>query len=168
MGDSKKSVRYLTEAALMVALALVLSRVKLFRMPQGGSVTLEMVPLMVLALRWNAAKGACAGAVLGLLQWMLSGYVVHPVQAVLDYPAAFAAMGLAGLFPSRPRAGIALAGLARYACHVATGVVFFGSYAPQGTGALKYSLVYNAGYMGVNTALALLITPILLKRLNRR
>lgn len=87
--------RYLAEAALTVALTLVLSEVKIFRMPQGGSVTLENVPLIIMAMRWGLARGMAAGAVSGLLQFLIGGYMVHPVQMLLDYPAAYALLALA-------------------------------------------------------------------------
>lgn len=53
------------------------------------------------------------------------------------------------------------------ACHVASGVIFFASYAPEGTHPLVYSLMYNGGYMTVNTVLALIIVPLVLPRLRR-
>lgn len=59
-------------------------------------------------------------------------YVVHPVQAVLDYPAAYAAMGLAGLWHNSKIASLILAGLAQFICHVCAGAIF-AAYAPAGT-----------------------------------
>ncbi|MDY3867988.1 MAG: energy-coupled thiamine transporter ThiT [Pyramidobacter sp.] len=159
--------RYLAEAALTVALTLVLSEVKIFRMPQGGSVTLENVPLIIMAMRWGLARGMAAGAVSGLLQFLIGGYMVHPVQMLLDYPAAYALLALAAFFPRRTSWGVLAASAARMACHVASGVIFFASYAPEGTHPLVYSLMYNGGYMTVNTVLALIIVPLVLPRLRR-
>lgn len=163
---SGKSYRYLAESALCVGLSVVFSEIKLFRLPQGGSVTLEIVPLILLALRWGLLRGAFAGAAAGVLQMILGGYVVHPVQGFLDYPLAYAALGLAALGGSA-RLGTLVAGLARLACHVVSGVVFFASYAPEGTAPLAYALVYNGGFMSVNIVIAMILVPLILPRLER-
>jgi thiamine transporter len=159
--------RYLVEAALTIALAVVLSRIKLFRMPQGGSITLENVPLIIFAMRWGLSGGCMAGAVAGLLQFLLGGYMVHPVQAFLDYPLAYGVLGLAALSPRKTGWGVLIASLARMACHVASGLIFFSAYVPAGTHPLVYSLTYNGGYMAVNTALAFVLVPLILPRLKK-
>ena len=160
-------VRCLTEAALCTALAVVLSRVELFRLPQGGSVTLEIVPMLLFAQRWGLKAGAAAGAVNGILQWILGGYVVTPVQGLLDYPMAFGALGLAGLSCVSSWIGVVIAVIARIACHVVSGVVFFSEYAPEGTHPFIYSLVYNGSFMAVNAVFALVLLPLINKRLKR-
>ena len=59
----RSKTQSVVEAALCIALAVVFSRLRLFRLPQGGSVTLEIVPLLVYAMRWGLLKGIGAGAV---------------------------------------------------------------------------------------------------------
>jgi len=138
----------LVEAAVMVALATVLSVVVVYRMPQGGSVTpASMVPLLVLALRRGPGVGFLAGAGFGFIQFALEPYVVHWAQVVLDYPLAFALLGLAGLFPRLPYVGVAVGIAGRLASHVLSGVIFFASYAPAGMNPWVYSLVYNSSYL---------------------
>ncbi|MEA3285084.1 MAG: energy-coupled thiamine transporter ThiT [Synergistota bacterium] len=161
----KGNTRILVEGALAASLALALSYVKLFRMPQGGSITLENVPLLIFALRYGIKAGFGAGAVAGLLQLILGGYVAHPIQALLDYPIAFGALALAGATPRRHWIGITAGTLARLACHVASGVVFFASYAPEGQNPLLYSLVYNGSYMVPNLLISILLIEVLWKRL---
>lgn len=161
----KINTRILVEASLSVALAVTLSYVKIFRMPQGGSITLENVPLLLFSLRYGVKFGFGAGAVAGLLQLMLGGYVAHPVQAVLDYPLAFAVLGLAGLLKDHLWIGITLGTIARLACHVASGVVFFASYVPAGQSPFIYSLIYNGSYMVPNMILSILMITALWKRL---
>jgi thiamine transporter len=165
MEEKKNSYRFAVEAALIIALAVVFSRIQLFHLPQGGSVTLEIVPLIILALRWGLWRGIAAGAVAGILQWILGGYVIHPVQGILDYPLAYAVLGLAALASARPWLGVIIACLARIACHVASGVVFFSSYAPEGTSPFIYSLVYNGSFMCANMIIALILVPLIMKRL---
>ncbi len=161
----KINTRILVEASLSVALAVTLSYVKIFRMPQGGSITLENVPLLLFSLRYGVKFGLGAGAVAGLLQLMLGGYVAHPAQAVLDYPLAFAVLGLAGLLKDHHWVGITLGTVARLACHVASGVLFFASYAPVGQSPFLYSLIYNGSYMVPNMVLSILMITALWKRL---
>mgnify|MGYP000028377090 FL=1 len=72
---------------------------------------------------------------------------MHPVQVLFDYPLPYMAMGLAGLWRGHLYRGTALAFLARFLCHVISGVVFFASYAPEGMNPLVYSLAFNATYL---------------------
>lgn len=161
----KGNTRILVEASLSVALALALSYVKVFRMPQGGSITLEAIPLLLFSLRYGPKAGIGAGAVAGFLQLILGGYVAHPVQALLDYPISFGVLGLAGFFKKHLWLGTIIGSLARLACHVTSGVVFFASYAPAGQHPFVYSLLYNGSYMVPNMIIAVLMISVLWKRL---
>jgi len=163
----KPNVKIMVEGALAAAMTVALSYVKLWEMPQGGSITLEAIPLLVFSLRRGVRSGIGAGAVAGLLQLLLGGYIVHPVQAVLDYPLAFATLGLAGIFRKPPWVGTVIGSLARFACHVVSGAVFFGSYAPEGTNVWAYSLAYNGSYMLPNLVLAVVVVSLLWPRLSR-
>ncbi|HEX5912349.1 MAG TPA: energy-coupled thiamine transporter ThiT [Rubrobacter sp.] len=163
-----RDTRVLTEAALAVALSFVLGLIVLFKMPYGGSVSLEMIPLILLALRQGWKVGVVAGAVYGLLDLAIDPYVVHPVQFILDYPLAFGALGLAGLFKPTVRGailGTTVAVLARFACHFLSGVVFFASVAPEGWNPYLYSAAYNAAYLAPSLGIALVVTVVLLKAL---
>ena len=140
-------VRAIAEIGVAVALAAVLSWIAQafpLRMPQGGSFGLEMLPILFIALRRGVVPGLVAGGLFGLLQ--LTGvagtpYIYHPLQAALDYPLAFAALGLAGLVPVGELKGRGLARLAgavtvgagaRLVCHFFSGLIFFAEYAPAG------------------------------------
>jgi thiamine transporter len=164
-----KDPRVLTEAALAVALAFVLSLIKVFEMPFGGSISLEMVPLILLALRQGPWVGIAAGAAYGLLDLITPPvFAVHPVQVLFDYPLAFGVLGLAGFFRPTFRGailGTVVAVLARFLCHFASGVVFFASYAPEGWNPYLYSAVYNAAYLVPSLAVALIAVVVLLRAL---
>ena len=163
-----RDTRVLTEAALAVALSFVLGFIVLFKMPFGGSVSLEMIPLILLALRQGWRVGVVAGAAYGLLDLVIDPYVVHPLQLLLDYPLAFGALGLAGLFKPTIRGaviGATVAVLARFVCHFLSGVIFFASYAPEGWNPYLYSAAYNAAYLAPSLAIAILVTVVLLKAL---
>jgi thiamine transporter len=146
-GGSSERIRVLVEGALCVALSVVLSYLKILPMPQGGSITLEMSPLLFFSYRRGVKWGLAAGAMSGFLQLLLGGYVVHPIQGVLDYPAAFACMGVAGIAGHHFLLGTAASCALRLLCHVLSGAIFFASYAPEGQNPWLYSLVYNATYM---------------------
>jgi thiamine transporter len=166
--DAFKDTRVLAEAALAVALAFVLGLIKVFQMPFGGSVSLEMVPLILLALRQGPFVGIVAGATYGLLDLAIEPFIVHPVQVLFDYPLAFGMLGLAGFFRPTVRGailGTVVAVLARFFCHFVSGIVFFASYAPEGWNPYLYSAVYNAAYLVPSLVVALVAVVVLLRAL---
>lgn len=166
--------RILVESALTIALAAVLHFVRVWQMPAGGSVSLEMLPILVLALRRGTGVAVAAGALLGIVDLAIEPYVIHWVQFLLDYPVAFALLGLAGLWAPAWRTAVdngrwrlALAGvlpaavltgaLGRYVAHFVSGVVFFatsdfggplakGASAFANVAAWKAAAVYSAVY----------------------
>lgn len=164
----------LVEAAVAIALAFAIDQVTLFKMPQGGSVTPgSMIPILFVAMRWGPRTGILAGFGFGLLQLMMAkpGYVVGPVQAILDYPVAFAVLGLAGFAGgtnlSKAWAGAALALMARTAAHVISGAVFFAQYAPEGQNPWLYSIGYNSAYMVPEMVISAVLLTLLLPTLNK-
>ena len=163
--EAFKDTRVLAEAALAVALAFVLGLIKVFQMPFGGSISLEMVPLILLALRQGPWVGMVAGAAYGLLDLAVEPFVVHPVQVLFDYPLAFGALGIAGFFPPTRRGavlGTVVAVAARFLCHFVSGVVFFASTFPKGWNPLLYSAAYNAAYLVPSLIVALVAVVALL------
>jgi thiamine transporter len=169
MSNAKTAI--MSEGALCVALSTALSWLVVFRMPQGGSITFELVPLVVFAWRRGLRWGSAAGALNGALQIMLGGYVVHPLQALLDYPAAYAVIGLAGLWTNWRKksagllAGLTIGGLAQFACHVGSGVAFFSSYVPQGMNPWIYSILYNSAFLAPKLIISMAASWFLWKRL---
>ena len=163
-----RDTRVLTEAALAIALAFVLGLIKVFQMPFGGSISFEMIPLILLALRQGPVVGTVTGAAYGLLNLAIEPFVVHPVQVLFDYPLAFGALGLAGLFGPTVRGavfGAVVAVSARFVCHFVSGVAFFASYAPEGWNPYLYSAAYNAAYLVPSLGIALVVVTLLLKAL---
>ena len=143
-----RNTKALVESGVMIGLAWVLHSIRIFRMPQGGSVTAgSMIPLINLALRWGPKRGMGAGVMYGVIRYLMDPFVGHPGQYLLDYPIAFGSLGLAGFFRKNPVLGTMVGIGGRLVASVISGVVFFASYAPKGTPALQYSLVYNASYL---------------------
>ena len=150
-GRIRWTARMLANAALCLALAFVLSYIKLFDLPQGGAVTAaSLLPIVAFAYSYGLAPGLVVGVAYGLLQMIQDPWIVTPVQAILDYPLAFACIALAAVARKLPDswgwlAGMALAAVGRFVCHTFTGVVFFAEYA-EGTGLspFVYSVSYNS------------------------
>jgi len=151
--DKRKwSTRMMANASLCIALAFILSYVKLYEMPQGGSVTLaSMLPIFMFAYAYGVAPGLSVGFAYGLLQFVQGGWFVHPVQFLLDYPLAFAMLGFAGIARKLPESwglisGIFLGTILRFVCAFLTGVFFWGDGAGE-QNVLIYSAVYNGTYL---------------------
>jgi thiamine transporter len=174
LNPARWGVRAIAEIGVAVALAAVLSWIAQafpLRMPQGGSFGLEMLPILFIAVRRGVVPGVVAGGLFGLLQLAGVGgapYIYHPVQAALDYPLAFAGLGLAGLVPigelrgprgvARLAAAVTVGTGARFVCHFLSGLIFFAEYAPAWEAPWLYSITYNLLYLlpsAVVTALVL-------------
>jgi len=164
-GFDSKSITY---ASICIAMSFALSFMRIVRLPQGGSITpASLLPLMVYAYMFGVRKGIFAGFIYGVLQAFQDPAVLHPAQFLLDYPVAFAWIGLAGLFAQRkglakyPQLQFAiggiLAGLGRFMMHFLSGTFAFGIFAPEGTPAALYSLVYQAGYVLPDLAIAIAV-----------
>ena len=168
MSISRKTwtAKSLAYAALSIALAFVLSYVKLFRMPNSGSVTLaSMLPLMLFSAAYGVGPGLLAGAAYGLLQYVQGGWFVHPIQFLLDYPLAFALIGLAGVYKLLPKdwskwslyACMVLGALGRCISATLAGILYWDS-APWA------SLVYNGSYLLPDTLICIVLAVFVGKR----
>jgi thiamine transporter len=157
--------RVLAEAVAMIALATALYTIKIFTLPQGGSVTMgSMIPILLLAFRRGARVGVMAGAVFGILVLYLEPFVYNPVQFLLDYPLAFGSLGLAGFFKDKPMLGASVGIGARFVCHFFSGAIFFASFAPVGENPSLYSAIYNGSYLLPELAISAAVMWVLLKR----
>lgn len=169
---NRERILTIVEIGLAVALAAALHNLRIYQAPQGGTVSLEMAPILVVALRRGLRVGVLAGALFGLVDILLEPFgVAYPLQAVLDFPLAFGFVGLAGVFSGRWQALMAkaldrqdagaiykgqltallpaalLGALLRGVAHVVSGAIFFATYAPVGQNAWVYSLIYNGAYL---------------------
>lgn len=164
----RQAVRRLVELAVAVALTAVLTQVRIYKLPQGGSITAgSMVPIFYVALRWGFRWGVLAGILAGVVNYVTEPFYVHPLQVLLDYPLAFGAIGLAGLFQRSPVLGVVVGGSGRFLAHFASGVVFFASYAPKGMSAAVYSAVYNGSYMLPEVIISSILTVLVLRAIAR-
>ena len=174
---SHLKLRALCEGAVLVALAQVLGYIKLFALPNGGSITLNMLPIFLYCARWGLGSGLTAGFVLSLLQLLLDGAFAWGWQSILgDYILAYTALGLAGLFHRQRRGffiGSAVGASARFLVAWVVGAVVWGEYMPDSffgmtmTSPWLYSALYNGSYLLVNLALCLIVGALLWRKLGR-
>ena len=161
MKDTTKKLVY---SALGIALALVTSYIKLWEMPMGGSVTLLTMLFICLIGYWYGLKyGLIAGIAFGLLQFVIDPYMISVPQVILDYPLAFGALGLSGLFCDKRfglQIGYVIGVIGRFVCSTLSGVIFFADYAPEGMNAWVYSIAYQGSYLGVELLLTLIVISI--------
>ena len=172
------TTRMLAVGAMCLALAAVLDAIHLFRMPNGGSVTVvSLLPLILFAYVYGTVPGLILGFVHGILQFMFGGYFLNVIQLLLDYPLAFAVMGLAGLFNTmqNERAGLAIGTVvgcaARWFVAALAGLVFWSDLTEGIWPAMVYTITYNASYMIpeciITVVVALLVGPRLIKELRK-
>ncbi|WP_419888788.1 energy-coupled thiamine transporter ThiT [Neobacillus niacini] len=168
MEKKRSNTLFLVEVAVFSALAYLLDLVSgllsLKIWPQGGSISIAMIPIFLMAFRWGVKGGILSGFLLGLLQFILGFSQIYTlVQGIIDYGIAFSVVGLAGIFASQIKdslsnnnrrkwvtfvlLGTLLGSALRYLAHVISGIVFFGEYAPEGQPVAVYSLLYNGTYM---------------------
>ena len=165
MPAKHSNILVMIEGALSIALAVVFSRFDLFRMPQGGTIDFELVPIIILTYRRGFKWGLITGALFGVLRALLGGYILNVVQFILDYPLAFACVSLVAIQPKIIGIIIAMAG--QTLCSILSGVIFFAEYAPEGQNVWAYSFFYNAPVLGVKYAISFIMSLILWKALER-
>jgi len=156
------------EIAIFAALGYVLDMIG-FGMPQGGSVTFVLVPVILMAFRRGIVAGLTTGFLIGVLQVVTGRFYAAPLsfeiviaQVAIDYFIAFMVAGFAGFlrpaflhaFEQKDKMkmvravvlGTFIAAFLRYLAHVASGILFFGEFAGE-QNVILYSLIYNSTYM---------------------
>lgn len=166
---NQQKIRMLCEGALMIALALVLGLLKPFELPQGGSISLEMLPLFFFIARWGMGSSLICCFAFGILQVFVQGAAGYGwVSIILDYIVAFGVMGLGGAAKGRIYLSSAIASAARFVVHFLSGITVYRILAPTElfnttfTNPYLYSLAYNGSYMVIDLALCLIVISALL------
>lgn len=155
------NTRTLTYGSVCIALSFILSFIKFYHWPQGGSITPgSMLPLIIFAFIFGPVPGILAGMAYGVLQLIQDPYILQILQVLFDYPLAFGAIGLAGYFKNNFTMAIVSAGLGRLFFAFLSGVFFFASYAPEGMNPAVYSIAVNGLYIGGEIAICLLISAV--------
>ena len=162
--------RRITEIGVCVAMAVVGSLLKVWEMPQGGSVALTMVPILMISIKRGALSGITTGAIYGVLSLLIAGVIYHPMSIILDYVLAFGLLGLAGLFKQTVWGviiGRVVGVFGRFLSSLVSGAVLFGSYAPAGQNPWVYSLIYQATYLVPEFIISTVIIVLLFTKAHR-
>ena len=179
--NTKKPInktKMLCEAAVFLALAQILSYIRFYRFPNGGSVDCAMLPIILFAVRYGTGWGTLTGFVYGLLQYFLgNGLSIDWTSMLGDYLIAYTALGCgAGLF-SRKTYGVFFGTVSgcvlRFLVHWVVGAVIWGEYMPDSffgmdmTNEWFYSLLYNGSYMLLCMVVVLVLFAVLYKPLKK-
>lgn len=163
----KNNIKIMAEGAAIVALSTVLSYIRVFKLPWGGSITLlSMLPIVVFSIRRGVKAGLTAAFAFSLLQFLqgvldgIFGWGLTPGMLTacifLDYIGAFTVLGIAGIFRKKELSGwimgISLAIVLRFLFHFCSGVVIWHSVGTLWSGfatenTYLYSFLYNGCYM---------------------
>ena len=172
-GKGRISIKQITVSALCLALAFVLSNIKLFKLPMGGSFTVfSMFFVTFIGYLYGPRVSMSAAFAYGLLQMIADPYIISIPQLLCDYILAFGALGLSGFFHNSKWGmfkGYFVGIFGRYVFAVLSGVIFFADYAPEGMSPLLYSMGYNIIYIAAEAALTIvvLLIPAVRMALNR-
>ena len=181
--NQSKKILALTQSAIFIALATVLSFLPIYEMPMGGSVTLaSMLPILFIGLKFGYKWGfASSGiyAVIQLSQALIKGNVfiycttfgTVLICALFDYIVPFAILGASAFAKPKGEGKLSIVKASvtfgvtifiRFVCHYITGVAIWGQWAPEGVGKYLYSLLYNGQYMLPELAITLVIGVLLM------
>lgn len=172
-GKGRISIKQITVSALCLALAFVLSNIKLFKLYMGGSFTVfSMFFVTFIGYLYGPRVSMSAAFAYGLLQMIADPYIISIPQLLCDYILAFGALGLSGFFHNSKWGmfkGYFVGIFGRYVFAVLSGVIFFADYAPEGMSPLLYSMAYNIIYIAAEAALTVvvLLIPAVRMALNR-
>ena len=160
-------IRAMVEGAIMLAAAVILSMIKVYELPYGGSITAaSMLPLVLYCVRYGCPRALVMTFAYGILQYLVgNGISIHWASLILDYAVAFGVIGFAGLF-KRFRYGLVyasvFAGIARFLMHFISGVTLWKDTMPETfSNVYYYSMVYNGSYMLPETILLVIISAAL-------
>lgn len=177
------ATRKLTETAIMLALAVLLSYVTVFQAPMGGSITaFSQVPIVIIGYRYGFKWGAGTGVIYGVLEMLLQGlgnfayvkgFAAYLILILADYVVAFMVLGIGGalfrkVIKNQTLAlalGSAVASLLRFICHFISGVTIWGEYADGWKSVWAYSFGYNGYYMlfeGILTVIGVVVLSLVL------
>lgn len=166
----------MVEIAIFAAVGLILDQISFKLWAQGGSISFVMVPIILMAIRWGLSAGLVTGLLIGMLQMMFGAYILHWMQAILDYGVAFTVVGLAAIV-RKPLLqatkklekskmaiyiiiGTFIGGIFRFLAHLLAGVAFFKDSAGE-ENVWIFSIIYNGSYMLPATIITAVVAVLL-------
>lgn len=166
--NNKYSTRDLVQIAMYGALFMATdyaqNHLSLFQMPNGGSLGISTVILLVASYKLGAKKGLVVSLISVPLQFLTGKmYLTTGILGFfLDYVLAFGIYGLASLIPNYKFVypGILITNIIRLMSSTYSGVLFY-EYT------FSASLAYNMTYMLPTTILGLILVPLVCERLKK-
>lgn len=171
IGEKRYDAKRLAFAGICVSMSFTLAVIKFKPVQYGGSITLaSFVPILIYAYFYGAADGFLVGLIHGLLNFVESPYILTPATLILDYPLAFAGVGLMGFFGKKQTdtksvlpilLGCVCVFSWRFLCHFLSGAIFFmqdavwvslPDWAMQN--AFMYSFIYQCVYIPLDAVIA--------------
>ncbi len=166
----KVNIRILTEGAILIAMAEILSFLPLYKFPWGGSIDLAMLPILLFCVRRGFGPGMVASVAHAVMQTLFEGGIAIGWESIVgDFLLAYSVLGIAGLFKGKFVLGTLIACGLRFLVHYVVGATIWAQYMPPEffgmtmTTPWFYSALYNGAYMLPNTAAILLIYGLLSK-----
>lgn len=181
MSSNREMILKIVTGGIALALAFVLSQIKLFELPNGGTVTpASVLPIIVFAMAFGPSWGFVVAIIFSLLQ-LIGGYLLTPFQVLLDYTLGYASLGITGFaaMPSakrelyrNPLKRFANAGfvkaviftiisyIVRWFCSVLSGVIFYAEYAGD-MNPWVYSMIYNGSFLSLDLVFLLIVMAVL-------
>lgn len=174
MFEVKFDVKSMVQLAMFMAITIVLSYVNKFlpEMPQGGTISIDIIAIFLCAYFMGAGYGMICGVGVAMLQFVLGMASFYgPWSVLLDYVLPLAVCGVAPLIKTTKIKnvpiywGIVVGMILKYLSHFASGAFLFAEYAPEGMNPLVYSFFYNLYYNLGTLVLCMIVVPILYDRL---
>ena len=180
----KIGTKTLVECSLMIAIATVLSLLKIDWLLGGGITVASMLPLVIIAHRYGTRIGVIAAFVYSLLQLVLgmdnvqyaTSFIMAVAIVLLDYVIAYTVIGFSAVFDGKSKnrlasivAGICVTFFLRFVCHFVSGWFVWEALWPNSRGwaAPVWSLAYNAAYMVPETVISVAVCCLLYKPLGK-
>ena len=165
-----RSIRLLTEGAILIAVAEILSFLPLYKFPWGGSIDLAMLPIILFCVRWGFGPAMIASCAHAFLQTLFEGGIAIGWESIIgDFLLAYAVLGTAGLFKGKFVLGSVVACSLRFLVHYVVGATIWAAYMPETffgmtmTTPWFYSALYNGAYMLPDTLMILAVYFLLCK-----
>lgn len=180
MSSNREMILKIVTGGIALALAFVLSQLKLFELPNGGTVTpASVLPIIIFAMAFGPSWGFLVAFIFSLLQ-LIGGYLLTPFQVILDYTLGYASLGITGFaaLPAAKRnvfrnplkrfanAGVVkaiiftvLSYIVRWFCSVLSGVIFYAEYAGD-LNPWVYSMIYNGSFLSLDLAFLLVVMTV--------
>lgn len=173
----KKLIRFIAEVSIFTALGLVLDLVagliSASIWKNGGSITLAMVPIIIMGYKYGLKGGLTTGLLVGTIQLLWSEYLITVPQVLLDYIVPNVVIGLVGIVakPVQKTKGdiqtliiigsIVVVCALRLASLVASGILYWEA-------GFAYSITYNGTYTGISMAICIAAVIVLMRALPKK